>query len=81
VSADTPQVQLAAVLRDARALAADDEHIVAEIDRHLEALRHGPLPKSAVAGLFLPTGPLQEESLYGGWGDEFLTLADRFDAI
>ena len=29
---------------------------------------------------FLPTGPLQELALSSGWGDEFVALADRFDA-
>jgi hypothetical protein len=32
-----------------------------------------------MAVLFLPTGPVQEVSLSGGWGDEFVALADRFD--
>lgn len=30
--------------------------------------------------LFAPTGPIQEVSLSSGWGDEFLRLADAFDA-
>jgi hypothetical protein len=30
--------------------------------------------------LFLPTGPIQEVSLSSGWGDEFLQLAERYDA-
>jgi len=29
--------------------------------------------------LFAPTGPIQEISIYSGWGKEFLLLADRFD--
>ena len=33
-----------------------------------------------MAVLFLPTGPIQEVSLSSGWGDEFVALADRFDA-
>ena len=30
--------------------------------------------------LFAPTGPIQEVSVSSGWGDEFLALAERFDA-
>jgi hypothetical protein len=30
--------------------------------------------------LFAPTGDLQEVSIAGGWGDEFLALSARFDA-
>jgi hypothetical protein len=35
---------------------------------------------AGAGGLFLPTGPLQELAMSGGWGDEFLALADRFEA-
>ena len=34
-----------------------------------------------ICGLFLPTGPMQELALAEGWGDAFLELADRVDAI
>ncbi len=30
---------------------------------------------------FGPTGALQEISLSSGWGEEFLTLSNRFDAL
>jgi hypothetical protein len=30
--------------------------------------------------LFAPTGPVQEVSVSSGWGDEFLILANEFDA-
>jgi hypothetical protein len=30
--------------------------------------------------VFAPTGPMQEVSLGSGWGDEFLGVADRWDA-
>lgn len=30
--------------------------------------------------LFAPTGSLQELSLSGGWADEYLVLASRYDA-
>jgi hypothetical protein len=59
---------------------ADAEAALAE----LEGLRAG-----VVAGhpdvftlrvVFAPTGPIQEVSLSSGWGDEFLAVAERFDA-
>ncbi|MEI8282413.1 MAG: hypothetical protein WCG75_08415, partial [Armatimonadota bacterium] len=37
-------------------------------------------PESRMAHFFLPTGPLQEVSISSGWGDEFIDLANRFDA-
>ena len=42
-------------------------------------LRASAIPVAA-AVLYLPTGPLQELSLDSGWGEEFVALADRFDA-
>ena len=51
----------------------------AEIDGVLASLRAGTITRGA-SFLFLPTGPLQEESLTSGWGDEFVDLANRFDA-
>ena len=30
--------------------------------------------------LFAPTGPIQEVSLRSGWAEEFLMLAEEFDA-
>lgn len=51
----------------------------AELDVVLAALRGGD--GSGVDSIyFLPTGPLQELAISSGWGDEFLALADRFDA-
>ena len=64
---------------DARRLTADDPDLVAEIDGYLARLSRGEVP-SGLNGLFLPTGPLQEAALDGGWGDEFLELANRYDA-
>lgn len=51
-----------------------------EIDPILERLKKREVPQFGMSILFLPTGPLQELSLSSGWGDEFVTLADRFDA-
>jgi len=67
------------VLLDARRLAAADPDLVEEIDGYLARLSQGEV-SSGVHVLFLPTGPLQEAALDGGWGDEFLELADRYDA-
>lgn len=51
----------------------------AEMDQVLGHLREGKV--AAVSAIyFLPTGPLQEVSISSGWGDEFVALADRFDA-
>lgn len=72
---------LTAVLQAARTLVGStDEALARELDGHLTQLRLGPLNPSALATLFLPTGPLQELALDGGWGDVFLELADAFDA-
>ena len=85
---------LIAVLLDARELLEKPEnefswsswrhadHAIAEIDGLLDQLEVGQLPeRSALEILFLPTGPLQEVGLSSGWGDEFLELADIFDAV
>lgn len=51
----------------------------AEMDQVLGYLREGKV--AAVSAIyFLPTGPLQEVNISSGWGDEFLALADRYDA-
>jgi hypothetical protein len=57
----------------------DQESALREIDGGLARLRDGSTDTSAIAVLFLPTGPIQEVSLSSGWGDEFVALADRFD--
>ena len=58
----------------------DQASALREIDSIFARLRNGD--ESAVGVmevLFLPTGPAQEVSLSSGWGDEFLTIAERFD--
>ncbi len=50
-----------------------------EIDRLIAEVRSGGLPSEALQIVFAPTGPMQEVSLGSGWGDEFLSLAARFD--
>ncbi|MFC7241798.1 hypothetical protein ACFQO7_04820 [Catellatospora aurea] len=57
----------------------DADAALAEIDdliAHVHAEGRVPF---ALSVLFAPTGPIQEVALSSGWGDEFLTLAARFD--
>lgn len=52
-------------------------HALSEIDSIITELENDTVPEVGV--LFAPTGPIQEVSLSGGWGNEFLELAERFD--
>jgi hypothetical protein len=84
---------LIVVLSEARVLLANPENnflwsswedssdALEEIDGLLAQLKAGQLPSAgSLRVLFLPTGPIQEVSISSGWGDEFLELANRFDA-
>jgi hypothetical protein len=52
-----------------------------EINELIGSIERGVLPKQLqLRVLFAPTGSIQEVSVSSGWGDEFLTLAKRFDA-
>ena len=89
-----PQVaKLLSVLEEARGLLAaadnnfawsswrDCNDALDEIDTILSGLRSGILPSALTLHvLFAPTGPIQEVSLSSGWGDEYIELAERFDA-
>jgi hypothetical protein len=90
--ADSARNMLIAVLREAAALLArpqndfawssweDADQALAEISRHIAALEAGNLPpRLQLTVLFAPTGAIQEVSISSGWGEEFLSLADRFD--
>ena len=58
----------------------DSTEAVSELSAHIAALESGKLPpKLDLTILFAPTGPIQEVSISSGWGDEFLSLAERFD--
>ncbi len=85
--------RLIAVLAEARVLLANPENdflwsswedssdAFEEIDGLLAQLELGRLPsRGSLTVLFLPTGPMQEVAISSGWGDEFLELANRFDA-
>ena len=63
----------------ARSSWADAETALSELDGFALRVEAGDLP-GALQAIFLPTGALQELSVASGWGDEFLALADRFDA-
>ena len=53
-----------------------------EIDGLLATLRAGDMQDTlTMQALFAPTGPVQEVSLSGGWGNRFLELAERFDEV
>jgi hypothetical protein len=57
------------------------EQAISEIDGFIEELTAGRMPDRLAMGvLFAPTGQIQEVSVSSGWGDEFLHLAERFDA-
>ncbi|MGW1062115.1 hypothetical protein [Micromonospora rubida] len=51
-----------------------------KVDELSAAVRAGDPPLLMLTVLFAPTGPVQEVSLSSGWAEEFLVLADRFDA-
>jgi hypothetical protein len=52
-----------------------------EIDGFISRIESGDMSKRTdLEILFMPTGPIQEVSVSSGWGQEFLVLAERFDA-
>jgi hypothetical protein len=90
---DADRQALMDVLREVRARLAlpdnefmwssweDADAALAEVDGLIEWLEAGVLPdRFAISVLFLPTGPIQEVAISSGWGDDFLVLADRYDA-
>lgn len=53
-----------------------------EIDKELNELKKGNLEVlDNFKNRFLPTATFQEISLSNGWGDEFITLTDRFNKL
>jgi len=84
---------LLAILREVRCLLArpendfswsgwiDETAALGEIDALIAGITSGEIPELAsLKVLFAPAGPIQELSVSSGWGNEFLSLADRFDA-
>jgi len=85
---------LLTVLRDTRLLLArpendftwssweDTDAALREIDAVIALVSNGALPdRRQLAVLFAPTGPIQEVSVSSGWGEMFLELAERLDAV
>ena len=61
-----------------------ENHIdsVKEVQEIINTIKLGKKPdRDDVSILFLPTGPLQEASISSGWGDGFLKVAEKFDAV
>ena len=84
---------LIGILREAKALLSRPENDFSwsswkDVDDCLQGLdslitrlqSEAPPLRFEMVVLFAPTGPIQEVSISSGWGDEFLALADRFDA-
>jgi hypothetical protein len=81
-----------AALDDVRALLArsdndyswssfgDADAALAELDELRAGVVAGVLDVFTLRVIFAPTGPIQEVSLSSGWSDEFLAIANRFDA-
>jgi len=93
MTTSTTHSKLVSVLREAREFLArpdndyawsswnDAADALREIDGLISRIESGDMPKRLdLEVLFAPTGPIQEVSLSSGWGQEFLGLADRFDA-
>lgn len=85
---------LAAVLRETRALLAIPDNCfawsswhsaaeaLAEMDAAIALCDAGGTPDIRRLGLlFDPTGAIQEVSISSGWAEEFLAVAERFDAV
>ncbi|MFL5743003.1 MAG: DUF5071 domain-containing protein [Flavisolibacter sp.] len=53
-----------------------------ELESYIRDLQNGDTSSlEKVKLLFLPTATLQEHSIYNGWPDEYLTLAEKFDNL
>jgi hypothetical protein len=84
--------ELVDVLRECRALLArpdsdytwssweDADAALEEVDGIVAATEQGEPLSRWWSVIFAPTGPMQEVSLSSGWGDAFITLANRWDA-
>jgi hypothetical protein len=60
----------------------DAKEAIAEIDSLRKAISNGSLPERlTIAGLFAPTGSLQEVSLSSAWGEALLRVAAKFDEV
>jgi hypothetical protein len=56
------------------------DDVLLDLADHIDRLAKNDLSKrKELEILFAPTGALQELSISSGWGEQFLTLAERFD--
>jgi hypothetical protein len=89
-----PHQNLLEVLRDAREFLArpcndfawsswdNCEDAVRQMDDLIRRVESGDMPDlTDLTVLFAPTGDIQEVAESSGWGQEFLKLARRFDAV
>lgn len=60
----------------------DVAEIYETLDNAIRRLKtHQSISKSNLRFLFSPTGPLQDDSISNGWGEEYLILAAQFDSL
>ena len=89
-----PRADLAALLRRIRALLARPttnllrtpyntvQEALDDFDSYIRDVESGTDKRLHELGvLFLPTSELQDLAIDSGWGDEFLEIADAYDAI
>jgi hypothetical protein len=56
------------------------DDVLSDLTGHIARLTNNDLSRrKELKILFAPTGPLQEIALSSGWGDQFLSIAERFD--
>jgi hypothetical protein len=56
------------------------DDVLSDLTGHIGRLTNNDLSRrKELKILFAPTGPLQEIALSSGWGDQFLSIAERFD--
>ena len=56
----------------------NDQAALAELDRAIEQVRTGTIPKANLDVLFAPTGDIQEVSISNGWGEAYLVIAEEY---
>jgi hypothetical protein len=58
------------------------DDVLSDLTGHIARLTNNDLSRrKELKILFAPTGPLQEIALSSGWGDQFLSIAERFDQL
>lgn len=60
----------------------DENSLISEVERLASLVEEDePSAPESLWLLFAPTGALQETALSSGWHDEYMALAQRFDAL